>query len=126
MSEIQELDRKSAFIFVGDLNAHLQEWLQSVSPTDHHGIAAFDFTNLSGCTQLIKEPTHNFGHCLDAWLKKQLLGASSGDEVLQLEFPSAEGACHAGQNCYNGWIHCFSLLNFLLGPSIPSVNRRVP
>ena len=36
-----------------------------MSPTDHHGIAALDFANLSGCTQLIKDPTHKFGNCLD-------------------------------------------------------------
>ena len=36
-----------------------------VSPTDHHENAAFDFANMSGCTQLIKEPTHKFGTYLD-------------------------------------------------------------
>ena len=54
MSDIQELDRKSSFIFVGDLNAHRQEWLKSASSTDRHGSAEFDFANMSGCTQLIK------------------------------------------------------------------------
>ena len=61
-SNIQELDGKWSFIFVGYMNAH-QEWLKFVSPTDLHGIAAFDFTNLPGCTQLIKKPTHKFGNC---------------------------------------------------------------
>ena len=65
MSEIRELDRKSSFIFVGDMNAHHQEWLKSVCPTDRHGNAEFDFTNLSGCTQLIKKPTHKLGNCPD-------------------------------------------------------------
>ena len=54
--------------FVDDLNAHHQEWLKSVSLTDCHGIAAFDFANLSGCTQLIKEPTHRLGNCQDLLL----------------------------------------------------------
>ena len=39
-----------------------------MSPTDRYGIAAFDYTNLSGCTQFIKEPTHKFGSCLDLLL----------------------------------------------------------
>ena len=68
MSDIQELDRKSSFIFVGNLNAHHQEWLKSVSPTDRYGNAAFDFANLSGCSQLIKEPTHKLSNCLDLLL----------------------------------------------------------
>ena len=41
-----EFDRNLSFIFVGDLNAHHKEWLKSVSPTDCHGIVAFDFANL--------------------------------------------------------------------------------
>ena len=68
MSDIQELDRKSSFIFVGDLNAHHQKWLKSVSSTDCHGIAAFDIANLSGCTQLIKKPTHKLDKCLGQFL----------------------------------------------------------
>ena len=68
MSDIQELDRKLSFIIVGNLNAHHQEWLKSVSPTDHHGIAVFEFTNLSGCIQLTKEPTLNLRSCLDLLL----------------------------------------------------------
>ena len=68
MSDIQELDRKSSFIFFSDLNAQNQNWLKSVSPTDHHGIAAFDFSKMFGCTQLIKKPTHKLGNCLDLLL----------------------------------------------------------
>ena len=63
------------FIFFGHLNAHHQEWLKSASPTpcaesptDRHGIAAFNFVNLSSCTQLIKEPTHNLDNYLDLLL----------------------------------------------------------
>ena len=68
MSDIQELNRKSSFIFVGDLNAHHPEWLKSMWLTHYHGIEAFDFTNLSDCTQLIKVPTHKLGNCLDLLL----------------------------------------------------------
>ena len=68
MSDIQEQDRKSSFIFVGDLNAHHREWLNSTSATDRHGIAALDFANLSGCDQVINEPTHQHGNCLDLLL----------------------------------------------------------
>ena len=39
-----------------------------MSPTNSHCIAAFDFPNLSGYTQLIKEPTHKLGNCLDLLL----------------------------------------------------------
>ena len=45
-----------------------QNKLKSVSPTDRHGIATFDFANFSGCTQIIKEPTHKLGNCLDLLL----------------------------------------------------------
>ncbi|KAK3894304.1 hypothetical protein Pcinc_001927 [Petrolisthes cinctipes] len=63
--ESWSVDVKSSFIFVGDVNAHHQEWLNSVSPTNRHGHAALDFTNLSGCEQLITGPTHISGNCLD-------------------------------------------------------------
>ena len=43
MSYIQENDRKAAFLFVGDFNAHHREWLNSISPTDRHGLSALDF-----------------------------------------------------------------------------------
>ena len=36
-----------------------------MSLADRYDITAFDFENLSGCNQLIKEPTHKFGDCLD-------------------------------------------------------------
>ena len=65
MSNIQELDRELSFIFVGDLNVIYQKWLKSASPTNFHGIAAFDLANLSGCSQLIKKPTHKLRNCLD-------------------------------------------------------------
>lgn len=65
MARIQEVDRRSAFIFVGDFNAHHRDWLSSISPTDGHGRAALDFANLSDCEQLVHEPTHTSGNCLD-------------------------------------------------------------
>ena len=68
MSHIQELDRKSCFVFVGDLNAHHRDWLNSISETDPHGVAALDFANLTNCEQLIVEPTHIRGNRLDLLL----------------------------------------------------------
>ena len=43
MSGIEETDRKSELIFVGDLNAHPSDWLGSISPTDVHSRVALDF-----------------------------------------------------------------------------------
>ena len=65
---IQEEDRKSCFVFVGDLNAHHRDWLNSVSPTDRHGIAALDFADISGCEQLVTGATHISGNRLDLLL----------------------------------------------------------
>ena len=64
MIDIQQ-DRKAAFNFVEDLNAHHQEWLGSISGTDCHGVAANDVSNLSGCNHLIDGPTHRLSNCLD-------------------------------------------------------------
>ena len=36
-----------------------------MSLTNSHGIAAFDFKNLSGCTQLIKKLTYKLDNFLD-------------------------------------------------------------
>ena len=65
MASIQENDRKAAFLFVGDFNAHHKEWLNSVSDTDCHGRRALDFSTESGCEQLIQRPTHKLGNILD-------------------------------------------------------------
>ena len=65
MAHIQQNDRKSSFVFVGDFNAHHREWLNSISPTDRHGLCAYDFSSESGCVQLVSEPTHVSGNCLD-------------------------------------------------------------
>ena len=64
IASIQENDRKAAFLFVGDFNAHHRECLNSVSPTDHHGLRAIDFSTESGCDQLIQRPTHRSGSTL--------------------------------------------------------------
>ena len=65
MAKVQGDDRKAAFVFVGDFNAHHKEWLHSVSATDCHGLRAYDFACESGCEQLIHEATHTSGNCLD-------------------------------------------------------------
>ena len=49
MARVQSVDDKA--VFVGDINAHHSEWLESVSPTDRHGHDAPDFCNLLGCEQ---------------------------------------------------------------------------
>ena len=64
MAVIQGCDVKASFVFVGDFNAHHREWLGSASPTDAHGLAALDFSNLSNTSQLIDEPTRG-DNCLD-------------------------------------------------------------
>ena len=68
MANIQNNDRKAAFLFIGDFNAHHREWLNSVSPTNGHGRRAYDFANLSGCHQLVDRPTHILGNTLDLLL----------------------------------------------------------
>ena len=65
---IQEEDRKACFIFIGDLNAHHREWLSSISPTDQHGIAALNFSDVTGCEQLVTGATHTSGNLLDLLL----------------------------------------------------------
>ena len=54
----------ASFLFVGDLNGHLQEWLGSTT-TNRHGVPAFDFATFSGCDQLVVGPTHARGGTLD-------------------------------------------------------------
>ncbi len=57
--------QKASFVLVGDVNAHHQEWLNSISPTNQHGRGALDFSNLSGCEQIVQSPTHATGNCID-------------------------------------------------------------
>ena len=49
MAQVQSVDDKAVFVFVGDANAYHFKWLESVSPTDQHGHDALDFYNLLGC-----------------------------------------------------------------------------
>ena len=49
---------------MGALNGHHREWLGSIT-TNSHGVAAFDFTAVSGCDQLVVGPTHARGGTLD-------------------------------------------------------------
>ena len=50
--------------FVGDLNGHHQEWLDSTT-TNLPGVAALDFATVSGCDQLVIGPTHACGGTLE-------------------------------------------------------------
>ncbi len=65
MASIQESDSKASFVVLGDVNAHHQEWLNSIFPTNQHGRGALDISNLSGCEQIVQSPTHAPGNCLD-------------------------------------------------------------
>ena len=48
MAAVQAQEIRASFLFVGDLNAHHQEWLGFTS-MNRHGNAAFDFATVSGC-----------------------------------------------------------------------------
>ena len=52
MTAMQAEEVRASFLFVGDLNGHHREWLGSTT-TNRHGVAAFDFANISGCDQLV-------------------------------------------------------------------------
>ena len=60
IATVQAEDVRASFLFVGDLNGHLQEWLGSTT-TNRRGVAAFDFATVSGCDQLVVGPTHARG-----------------------------------------------------------------
>ena len=64
MAAVQAEDARASFLFVGNLNGHHQEWLDSTT-TNLHGILAFDFATVSGCDQLVVCPTHACGGTLD-------------------------------------------------------------
>ena len=64
MAAVQAEDVRASFLFVGDLNGHHQEWLGSTT-TNRHGVAAIDFSTVSGCHQLVVGPTHARGGALD-------------------------------------------------------------
>ena len=62
---VGDKDAKASFVFVGEFNVHHREWLNSISPTDGHGLRALDFSSESGCELIIHKPTHRSGNCLD-------------------------------------------------------------
>ena len=64
MVTVQAEDVHSYFLFVGGMNGHPQEWLGSKT-INHHGVAAFVFTTVSGCDQLVVSPTHACGGTLE-------------------------------------------------------------
>ena len=64
MAAVQTEDVRASFLFVGALNDHHQEWLGSTT-TNRHGVAAFDFSTVSGCDQLVVGPTHARGGTID-------------------------------------------------------------
>ena len=64
MAAMQAKDIRASFLFVGHLNSHHQEWMGSTT-TNSHGVAAFDFTTVSGFDQLVVRPTHECGGTLD-------------------------------------------------------------
>ena len=64
MAAVQAADVRASFLFWGDLNGHLQEWLGSTT-TNPHGVAAYDFVTVYGCDQLVVGPTNARGGTLD-------------------------------------------------------------
>ena len=46
---------RASLMFLGGLNGHHQEWLDSRT-TNRHGVAAFDFATVSGYDQLVVGP----------------------------------------------------------------------
>ena len=64
MAAVEAEDVRASFLFVGDLNVHHQDWLGSTT-TNRHGVAAFDFSTVFGCDQLVVGPTHLRGGTLD-------------------------------------------------------------
>ena len=64
MAALQGEDFCASFLFMGDLNGHHQEWLGSTN-TNRHGVAAFDFTTVSGCDQLVVDLTNSRSGTLD-------------------------------------------------------------
>ena len=61
MAAVQAEDVRDSFMFVREFNGHHQEWLGSTT-TNSHGVAAFDFTTVSGCDQLVVGPSHARAH----------------------------------------------------------------
>ena len=64
MAAVQAEDVRASFLFVGALNGHHQEWLDSMT-TNRHGVAAFDFARVPVAIQLVALPTHARSGTLD-------------------------------------------------------------
>ena len=64
MAAVQAENVRASFLFVGDLNGHYQEWLESTA-TNRHGVAAFDYETVFACHQSVVGPTHACGGTLD-------------------------------------------------------------
>ena len=64
MAAVLAGDVRASFLFVGYLNGHHQEWLDSAT-TNRHDVAAFDFATVSGCDQLVDGQTHARGGTFD-------------------------------------------------------------
>ena len=80
-----------SFMFVGDVNAHHEEWIGS-STINVHGRAARDFTSSPGCEQMITKHTHIDGGVSDLVLTDvsddiEVWGSSAVDHDALLEQP---------------------------------------
>lgn len=61
---VQKNDSKSCFIFIGDFNIHHRDWMNSVSPTDQHGISASDL-DVSSTPWCNSQEWYSFGPCIN-------------------------------------------------------------
>ena len=52
-------------LFLLEILMPVTEWLNSVSQIGCHGLRPLDFSSESGCDQIIDNPTHKSGNCLD-------------------------------------------------------------
>ena len=77
MTKVQSVNRKTSFLFVGDVSAHDEEWL-GFSTINLHGRAARDFVSSSGCEQMVSEPTHIEGRVTDI---SDIVGVRVGSPV---------------------------------------------
>ena len=67
MAAVQAVDVFASFLFMGVLNGHHQEWLDS-STTNRHCVAGLDFATASGYDQLVTGSTQTRRGTLDLLL----------------------------------------------------------
>ena len=67
MAAVHAEDARASFLFVGDLNGHHQDWLDSTT-MNRDGVPAFEFATVSGCDQLVIGPAHACSGTLDQLL----------------------------------------------------------